>query len=425
MSRPRAFGLVLAMTLSMALSTTAAALDDTGPGGALTNRHQTVLWAGTLHRNAPPLGAVPECASTPCARFDLAVGLPGQPWANNAGGIQVAIRWFTLGDNLRLHVYQDGSPVASSDGVIATAQSVLIPSAGNGLYNVYIAFDPESVSDAISYEGLAEVEYLPRAKPARRLLPDLTVRTQRNVTFDTPPEIFFEPAPPAGQSCFASESADEAARTCLRFDQVVANEGEGALEVRFALPHDPGSTRQDVFQRIIWSDDPNRVEDRRAGEWEFHAVHGHYHYTGFTLSRLWAANNEGERQGAMPLRTSRKVGICLADIEIDAWAEKGDGPRTYLLPDCFFPTESDVVNDYLVQGITPGWADVYEWFVPDQYIEASGLPDGQYLLETVADPDGTILESDETNNCGSVLVRLTEMASGSPHATLLGPGPRC
>jgi hypothetical protein len=34
------------------------------------------------------------------------------------------------------------------------------------------------------------------------------------------------------------------------------------------------------------------------------------------------------------------------------------------------------VNDYLIQGITPGWADVYDWYLPDQFIEVSGVPDG-------------------------------------------------
>ena len=60
----------------------------------------------------------------------------------------------------------------------------------------------------------------------------------------------------------------------------------------------------------------------------------------------------------------------MVDVEIDAWAEKGDGPRTYNAPDCLFPTESDEDNDYLVQGITAGWADVYEWYLPDRYIRS-------------------------------------------------------
>ena len=79
----------------------------------------------------------------------------------------------------------------------------------------------------------------------------------------------------------------------------------------------------------------------------------------------------------------------------------------------------------LVQGVTPGWANVYDWFLPDQYIEVTGVPDGVYLLETIADPDSTILEAEESNNCGAVYVRLANTASSSPAAALLGPGPTC
>lgn len=68
---------------------------------------------------------------------------------------------------------------------------------------------------------------------------------------------------------------------------------------------------------------------------------------------------------------------------------------------------------------------MYEWFVPDQYIEVSDLPDGIYVLDTTADPENAIAESDETNNCCAVLVRLTAMASAAPAAEVLGPGPRC
>jgi hypothetical protein len=52
------------------------------------------------------------------------------------------------------------------------------------------------------------------------------------------------------------------------------------------------------------------------------------------------------------------------------------------------------------------------------------VPDGVYLLETIADPENTILEANESNNCGSAYVRLSNIAS-SPTAELLGPGPPC
>jgi hypothetical protein len=390
----------------------------------LRNVAHAVSWSGSVPRAGAATGEVPECAATPCGRFDLRVDLPHNVWKNRGGGVEVSLRWTApFGDNLRLYVYRGDELVGKSDGVIATAQSVLLRSAPNGEYRVYAAFDQDSGSDLIHYEGVAEVERPAKPHPLRRLLPDLEARPQRNVTFATPILDFFEPLPPPGESCFASEVAEEGAQNCLRFDQVFANVGEGPLEMRFAIPRG-GSPAQAIAQRVYWSDDPGHYDERPAGTWEFHPAHDHYHYTGFGVSRLWATDAGGARAGTAPVRTARKVSFCIVDIEIDSWARPGNGPRTYWAPDCLFPTESDGANDYLVQGLTPGWADVYDWFLPDQYVEVTGVPDGVYILETIADPDDTILEADETNNCSSVYVRLSAMAS-EPHAELLGSGPAC
>ena len=316
--------------------------------------------------------------------------------------------------------------IASGPGFISTAQSVLIPNADDGDYAVYVAFDPDdSADDTVDYEARAEVEYPPNPKPTRPVLPDLVVRPQRRVTFDTPFLDFFEPPPAPGQTCYGSEVLEAGAQTCLRFDQVLANVDEGALYMLFVLPHDPTSTAKNVFQRVFWSDSATHFEDRLAGEWEFHAAHNHYHFRGFALSKLWATNTAGNKTGSTPVRTGRKVSFCIADVEIDNWSGKGDGPRTYNAPDCLFPLASDAVNDYLIQGETRGWADVYEWYLPGQYIEVTGVPDGIYILETIADPDHRIVESNESNNCGSVYVRLKDVDSPARSAELLGPGPAC
>jgi hypothetical protein len=390
-----------------------------------------------------PSGEVPECAATPCDRFNLTVHLPPGIWNHKPGGLQVAIRWERFPNNLRLFVYRNGTLIATSAGIVATAQSVLIPMAENGDYAVYVAYDPDSPDPAIPYEGIAEVEYAAQLHPLRPLLPDLIMRPHRNVTFRSPPPFpVFNDAPPPGANCFRSEIAEEGARLCLRFDQVIANIGEGPLELRSALPHvDPLPPTGNIIQRIIWSDGDE--EQRPGGTWEFHPAHGHFHYTGFALSRLFAANEAGEQIGLKPQRerrhriltmrqdpsreavvTGRKVSVCVVDIEIDAWGEKGDGPRTYNAPDCLFPQASDANFDYLIQGLTPGWADVYDWFLPDQYLDVAGLPDGFYILETIADPDNTVLEAHQSNNCGSVLIRLSNMAT-SPTVELLGPRSSC
>ena len=214
--------------------------------------------------------------------------------------------------------------------------------------------------------------------------------------------------------------------------------------MRFVIPHDTTSPEHNIFQRVYRSD--GGFDERFAGEWEFHPAHQHYHYTGFGLSRLWAASADGQRLGASPvrerrlhlkgkghtegpppdlIRSGRKVSFCLADTELDGWLKKGTGPRTFLAPDCLFPAFSDATNDYLIQGITPGWADVYDWYLPDQFIEVSGVPDGYYILETIADPDNTLLEADETNNCGAVLIRLTQMDTPARAAEIIRPLESC
>jgi hypothetical protein len=67
-----------------------------------------------------------------------------------------------------------------------------------------------------------------------------------------------------------------------------------------------------------------------------------------------------------------------------------------------------------------GWGDVYNWFLPDQYIEVSGVPDGYYILTTTADADGLVLETNENNNTVSALIRIC-----GHEAEIVGEPPVC
>ena len=408
-------------------------------GETLKNTAKPVLWSSSVTVGVGHIGEVPECASG-CDRFDLSVALPGGVWNNKPGGIQIAIRWAggIFGDNLKLFVYRGADLIAKSDGIIAISQGVLIPQAADGLLRVYVAYDPDSTSNPISYEGLAEVEYDPNPQPTRLLMPDLTARPQRNLGFD-PGGIFFDTISGLYPSCYESEVEEEGARLCLRFDQIFANTGEGPLELRFSVPTGTTPAAADVFQRIYWSDSSSQVQDRRVGEVEFHPAHGHYHFTSFGLSRLFTATSTGKKASASPVRqrmnrrtgplapaqTGRKVSFCLADTEIELWGKKGDGPRTYIAPDCLFPAYSDATRDYFVQGITRGWGDIYDYYLPDQYIDVSGIADGDYILENQGDPDRLLTEVTTGNNCISIRIRLSGMATTSPFVQVLGPGPSC
>ena len=76
--------------------------------------------------------------------------------------------------------------------------------------------------------------------------------------------------------------------------------------------------------------------------------------------------------------------------------------------------------DHFKQGMSVGWTDEYNWFLPGQYVEVTGVPDGDYILDTTVDPTSRLVESDKTNNCGAVRVRLSQMGTINPQAELLG-----
>ena len=407
----------------------------------LKNKNQTKFFSGAVAATDAPLAdAPPECAAGGCDHVRVKVDLPNGTFnnPNKPGGVQIAIRWFgtTPGhtlppgvtgccgefDTLNLFVYKNGVLRGQSAGILSTGQSVNIPDAEDGFYDVWIAYDPTyNVSPSVAYEGLAEVEFEPKIHPVKRTLPDLEFRTAEVITFDTPSLPFFEPDPPPGSSCFVSEMEEDGAQNCLRFDQIIANVGRGPVEIEHIVPN--GDVIEDyeeygVTQRVFNSD--GSYEDQEAGTVEFHGVHGHFHYSSFANAELWQSNAQAAKLGSAPVRSAHKVSFCMADIRIDAWGEKGDGPRTYYAPDCIFPAFNDAAGDHYKQGIEQGWSDVYEWYVPDQYVEVTGVQSGYYLLKMCADPFNEIEEEDETNNCITNHIRLQNMGTPLQEALVLG-----
>lgn len=84
----------------------------------------------------------------------------------------------------------------------------------------------------------------------------------------------------------------------------------------------------------------------------------------------------------------RKQGFCMMDIEqINASAPQGHY-------DC-----SD-------QGITAGWADVYDSALDCQFLDVTGVPAGNYLLRLTVNPDGLFPESNMNNNTAVVPVSI-------------------
>ena len=160
----------------------------------------------------------------------------------------------------------------------------------------------------------------------------------------------------------------------MRLTTAILNQGEGALEIRGGA--ETGDT-QEVFQRIY--NDDGTSTDTLAGEFINHPEHGHIHFEDFTQFRLREVTPDGGVGEVVA--EGDKVSFCLIDIEnFDS-----NDPSTY----------RTCGN---IQGISSGWADVYDKGLPGQSIDISAVANGDYWLEYVVDPLDLLTEADETNN---------------------------
>jgi hypothetical protein len=207
------------------------------------------------------------------------------------------------------------------------------------------------------------------------------------------------------------------ARHVVRFTNTVVNAGAGPLELR----GDPVTGQ--LVQRLY--DDDGGFVDRPLpdADFVFHAEHGHWHLGDFARYDLWRAgepagtndsrrharskqhrdkrhgheqrqkrhgdrhhpHKERHRQRRMsqtretwyPVHAGRsKASFCVRDT--DRVRDETATPAEPVYLDC----ERDI------QGLSPGWGDTYPFGIADQWIDVGPrpLPDGRYVLRSVADP---------------------------------------
>ena len=166
----------------------------------------------------------------------------------------------------------------------------------------------------------------------------------------------------------------------LKFTTRFSNQGEGPLEVR---PEGEGGDR---LVQVVYSADPNVPLETRsgAGRYTFEQSHGHLHIDAFAYYELWSVDEEGDLQE--PLVSNPKVGFCLIDAEIV------DSKATSRDTQVYWGCRSEV------QGLSPGWGDVYTALLAAQDVNVSALPDGRYALVNAINHQQTLLESDFENN---------------------------
>lgn len=407
--------------------------------GTLTPTTTLLTWDGTAPGGEiNPLllvSPVPQvrCLIAECDEFTATVALGDGFWAANGdGAVEFAIKWVYDGVvDLDLQVIDvGGTVVASSAAVDSNAESVFVPNAADGVYTVRVipsnTFNPDNQVDTVPYEGLVQLEIPDRDAPGEghRLLPNLRPSPPDGFHISSALNLVPFPENPL-LSCYVEETVqnpDHPTR-CLRFNQTIANVGDGPLVFRFGLAGivTPPENDNIIVQRVFSSD--GSYEDVVVPEnYQFHEVHGHLHYKGFGQSFLYPWSQDAGR-AAEPVTIGKKVGFCVIDVVLldEYWGQTGNGPRAHTFPfDCIVPDELDPSGPqiWVEQGVQVGWADVYGWNLADQFINITGVPDGTYELVQVANPTTSMIESDASDNCASTVIELkgdtvTMIGSGS------------
>ena len=170
----------------------------------------------------------------------------------------------------------------------------------------------------------------------------------------------------------------------VRFTTTTWNAGPGPFELH-GRPHAPPDGMMDATQWIY--EEPVGVGEEFVGVFAFHEAHRHFHFTDYAAYELWT---KGEFQRARatgfahgrPLFTAGKVGFCLLDYDRVTAPESSTG---------FYFTCTPVL-----QGMSVGWGDVYDSSLADQWVDVgtSPLPDGDYVLRNVVDPNNRVYESE-------------------------------
>ena len=106
----------------------------------------------------------------------------------------------------------------------------------------------------------------------------------------------------------------------------------------------------------------------------FSPCHGHYHFDGFAQYNLLDANSN-------VVVTGQKAAFCVEDSV--RWDSNANSNRVY---DCNY------------QGLQQGWGDVYAGGLSCQWLDITGIPSGNYVLQLTVNPFGLLPESNTNNN---------------------------
>jgi len=147
---------------------------------------------------------------------------------------------------------------------------------------------------------------------------------------------------------------------------------------------------------------------RKAGQMVYHSGHGHLHYQGYANYALRYRNADGSA-GRYVSRADgsgiigAKVGFCLLTFGGTFTTEGGQNSST--LPGYEQDTNAPSNCGYN-QGIRVGHYDQYSSGLEGQWLDVTGVPNGQYFLEIKLDAENTMLEGNDANNAKTFAVNI-------------------
>jgi hypothetical protein len=446
--------LCLAVALVGALLPLVPAAAGVRAAGVLTGKDSEVRWSGefTAAGTGPVTPDPATCAAAPaCDQVAVDVDVPAGTWGA-PGGLIVAIQWPVVdwSYDLDLHLYRAGesSPVASSTSILSRYEAVWVPNPAPGRY-LAVVTAKDNVGQPVVPEVLTPIRYDGSARIERGLTVERTETnlglplTRRFIAFDkrapdaAPLLPDLVPTKPGGfhvesgwgahvylygdrglrhpPSCYPQETlgltSDQpqpgvGSLRCLRWDQGEHNFGDGPLELH---NYPDQGTGTEMWQRIYSAD--GSATQHRVGEAKFSSAHGHLHYLGFTVVSLHEIAPDGGL-GREVVRAPDK-GICLVDVEVDSLHSDRTSPLSYTVPGtCDAATHADPHDptypnsSFFAMGISVGAADMYPWFLADQYIDVTHVRDGRYLVRVEIDAGHQLVEKSHDNNVSVACVDL-------------------
>lgn len=180
----------------------------------------------------------------------------------------------------------------------------------------------------------------------------------------------------------------EGGRRLLRFTAIMVNAGPGHFETRGSRSS-TSTTHMAVSQAISNTSGGSRTVPTNAVAHYSGDGHDHWHVQNMMDYTVWPTS------GASTFARGEKVGFCFFDTT--PWSLSLPGARgSSYYREQWCGTRASLTAR---TGISVGWGDSYPWHFAYQWIDITGLPAGEYYVQSTVDPENQFLETNNGNNC--------------------------